>query len=454
MGFAPLARKADATPSPQTAALKKLRIGDPDDAFEREADRVADEILAPGAPRFHWLFSKIPLDPPVQRKCPCGGSGECEECQQKEIQRKATGGAGSAYAPPIVYEALGSPGKPLDSATHGFFESWLGANLDRVRIHTGDAASRSARAIAASAYTVGNQIVFDTGRYSPESQDGKRLLAHELTHVLQQEANGVVRRQGRTPQPQTRPQSRSAWGPGDIGIATLRTDRLVCGTGGRNWGQHLWTTSGCAPLCAQHPIPFLLAYIVDFKTDPRPQPFTPPRVSGNVEFIPKIGGPSTVLVKGTGSAQYQSAGTSVKTPFNNDLSFFTPPGPGTLNVVAIISDNDSGEVATYTDQIPVEACPAAQGAAGKGGIPVPRSPLQLGRIIFVPDPDGDPFTFIDAPAAKSSVGSNTKGIWTQIQRDEDGDFYIYEGKKYYIRRSEKRSSASTSEPGAKQVPAE
>lgn len=88
--------------------------------------------------------------------------------------------------PPIVHEVLRSPGQPLDLNTRAFMEPRFGHDFSGVRVHTDARAARSAKAVNALAYTVGNDIAFDKGQYSPETNEGKGILAHELTHVLQQ----------------------------------------------------------------------------------------------------------------------------------------------------------------------------------------------------------------------------------------------------------------------------
>jgi hypothetical protein len=125
------------------SAHRPLRIGDADDPFEREADRVTDEVISASPRKQHWSISNIRMSAPLQRKCSCGGSGgasgECEECKQKKeggmVQRKADGGAGPAFAPPIVHEVLNSPGQPLDRATRSFFEAKFDHDFSGVRIH-------------------------------------------------------------------------------------------------------------------------------------------------------------------------------------------------------------------------------------------------------------------------------------------------------------------------------
>jgi hypothetical protein len=133
-----------------------------------------------------------PQRPMLQRTCDCGehtGGGECEDCKKKKkmpIQRHANGLAAPAIAPPIVHDVLRSPGRPLDAGTRAFFEPRFGHDFSQVRVHTDEHGAQSARAVGASAYTVGREIVFDTHHYSPDTTWGRRLLAHELTHVVQQ----------------------------------------------------------------------------------------------------------------------------------------------------------------------------------------------------------------------------------------------------------------------------
>jgi hypothetical protein len=100
------------------------------------------------------------------------------------------GDGGRAAAPPLVGEVLSTPGQPLDAAARAFMEPRFGYDFSQVRVHSDAGAARSARAIAANAYTVGHHIVFAAGRYDAGSVDGGRLLAHELTHVIQQSAAG------------------------------------------------------------------------------------------------------------------------------------------------------------------------------------------------------------------------------------------------------------------------
>jgi hypothetical protein len=110
-------------------------------------------------------------------------------------------GDSARNAPPIVHDALRSPGVPLDSRTRSFFEPRFGRDLSRVRVHTGPQAAGSAKAVNAAAYSVGQDLVFDEGEYAPDTTHGQRLLAHELAHVMQPDAGLILRRQPKNQQP-------------------------------------------------------------------------------------------------------------------------------------------------------------------------------------------------------------------------------------------------------------
>lgn len=120
---------------------------------------------------------------------------KCKACEDEEkaVQRKpvSTGNSVPSQSPAHVVNAMGSGGQALDKETRNFFEPRLGRDFGNVRIHTGTAA-QSARAINAHAYTAGNDIVFGKDEYQPETYKGKKLLAHELTHVLQ-DSNTIQR---------------------------------------------------------------------------------------------------------------------------------------------------------------------------------------------------------------------------------------------------------------------
>jgi hypothetical protein len=127
----------------------------------------------------------------LQRTCGCGqhttSGGECEECKKKQmlLQRHSTGAAAPMTIPSVVHQVLGSTGRPLGPDIRGFMEPRFGHDFSNVQVHTDTRAAESARAVNALAYTVGDHIAFEAGQYDPSSGRGRRLLAHELTHVVQ-----------------------------------------------------------------------------------------------------------------------------------------------------------------------------------------------------------------------------------------------------------------------------
>jgi hypothetical protein len=163
------------------AIQKKLTIGSADDPLEHEADRVADQVMQMAGPQ-------------LQRSRASGGTpdstGEFSVRRKNQfiVQRKCPQSSAEtpAIVPSSVHQVLSLPGLPLDAATRAFLEPRFGHDFSRVRVHSDVGAAQSARALNAKAYTVGNHIVFGAGRFKPETTEGLTLLAHELTHVVQQ----------------------------------------------------------------------------------------------------------------------------------------------------------------------------------------------------------------------------------------------------------------------------
>lgn len=128
----------------------------------------------------------------LQRKCACDNhtmaGGECTMCANKKqkLQRHGTNESGISEVPPIVHDVLHSPGQSLDHETRAFMEPRFGHNFSHVRIHTDAQAAKSAHSINALAYTVGHNVVFGAGQYAAGTSVGRKLLAHELSHVIQQ----------------------------------------------------------------------------------------------------------------------------------------------------------------------------------------------------------------------------------------------------------------------------
>ena len=132
---------------------------------------------------------RAPARAAVLRRCACGGKspggGECAECRAKRLRRSASA-TGPAAAPSIVHDVLAGAGAPLDAGTRAFMEPRFGHSFADVRVHADARAAASARAVGARAYAVGRDVVFGAGSYAPSTGEGRRLIAHELAHVVQQ----------------------------------------------------------------------------------------------------------------------------------------------------------------------------------------------------------------------------------------------------------------------------
>lgn len=164
----------------------KLEIGAIDDPLEREADRVAEQVLDQSAPAAAGGLS-------LQRKCQA-----CDDNEKIDhtalIRTKAGNGVTPAAgsAPTIVHDVLRSGGRPLDPVLRASLEPRFGYNFHQVRVHIGAMAGASAQVVRARAYTVGTNIVFGDGQYAPATAEGRRLIAHELAHIVQQRTGATV----------------------------------------------------------------------------------------------------------------------------------------------------------------------------------------------------------------------------------------------------------------------
>lgn len=189
------------------AIQPKLKISQPGDAYEQEADRVADTVMRMPEAGPVTLSTQDP-GRSIQRACT-----ECED----EVQRQAIGaeqeddvvpdetgmpkrspGASSQNAAAVAdVQVPREGGQPLSTGVRAFMEPRFGFDFSHVRVHTGEKAAESSHDLRASAYTVGSNIFFNAGEYQPGSFAGRKLLAHELTHVVQQTGHddlGVQRR--------------------------------------------------------------------------------------------------------------------------------------------------------------------------------------------------------------------------------------------------------------------
>ena len=185
------------------AIQRKLAIGDANDPLEHQADAMADKVMRMPEPNF------------IQRKC-----AHCEEEEKAQrkplasfIQKKESADRNvvSDAVSNQIQSTKGS-GSTLPGTTKNFMENRFGADFSDVRVHTNYTASQLSNNLSAQAFTVGNDIYFNNGKFSPGSTDGKQLLAHELTHVLQQAGqNQVINRQAALAEPVVEPAFEVDW---------------------------------------------------------------------------------------------------------------------------------------------------------------------------------------------------------------------------------------------------
>lgn len=201
---------ADQVPSP--AAFEpapdmrfRLKVSTTRDRFEREAEDLAQQVMrrpAPAVQRGAGIGNPL-----------AGPDGKGGECGSQYLPQPQMDGA-----PPSVSRALSSPGQPLAPALRNDMESRFGYGFGSVRVHTDTTAAESAQLLRARAYTTGNRIVFGAGEYQPDTQRGRTLLAHELTHVVQQ---GQAPNSAAVPTIQLAPDPRTALQAGDSVALTV-----------------------------------------------------------------------------------------------------------------------------------------------------------------------------------------------------------------------------------------
>ena len=173
----------------------RLRIGQPNDKFEQEADRVVEQVMRMPEPQSQ-VFSSVDNPPlgsnhsnsgAIQRTC-------ASYAEDEELVQAKTNGDIMPEVTPVIgagIQSLQGSGQPLSESDRSFFEPRIGADFSNVRVHRDSKAASLARSINARAFTHGHEVVFGTGEYSPNTRSGKKLLAHELTHVVQQKGSDL-----------------------------------------------------------------------------------------------------------------------------------------------------------------------------------------------------------------------------------------------------------------------
>ena len=203
----------------------KLKIGQPGDEYELEADRIAEEVMRMPDSEYPSCVEGEQITPLVQRQVedtekkkreeeelvqPKLLSNQTtsilqrqsdEEERKKEEEEWAQPKGENSYTVETSSDvesginSLKGDGQLLPESVRSYFEPRFGYDFSRVRIHTVGEATETAKSINARAFTIGNDVVFGSSNYSPETEEGKNLIAHELTHVVQQKGkNDIIRR--------------------------------------------------------------------------------------------------------------------------------------------------------------------------------------------------------------------------------------------------------------------
>lgn len=197
-----LATSVTTLPSLGKRLQAKLIIGAPNDKYEQEADQVADQAMRMPEPGIDVMAVKEnQTTPALQRFCP-----ECEDNlrrqpleeeeeetlqrqpideQEETVQTSKDSTNGTTTTAKAAIDKLQGGGTSLSNQARAYFEPRFGKDFGDVRIHTGSEAEKAARSARAKAFTLGRNIVFGQAQYAPETRAGKRLMAHELTHVVQ-----------------------------------------------------------------------------------------------------------------------------------------------------------------------------------------------------------------------------------------------------------------------------
>jgi hypothetical protein len=202
----------------QAKVQPELAVGAPDDSFEKEADRTAGQVVqrlaqsetpvrgsSPDDQREDKLTSVPDSSPVARKKGQDASAGQASPVTEDRLRKKQDASAGQVS--PVTEErlqAVSEQGSPLDAKTRKDMEGQMGADFGNVRVHTGKEVRQLSDDLHAQAFTYGKDIYFNEGKYNPGTTGGKHLLAHELTHTLQQRegaAKKTVRRQPKTGSP-------------------------------------------------------------------------------------------------------------------------------------------------------------------------------------------------------------------------------------------------------------
>lgn len=389
----------------------KLKISDPGDTYEQEADRVAEQVM------------RMPENLAVGNQ-PSSVRKEDESVQAKEPENSASNSVPELET--HIHNIKGG-GQPLQGTIRTFFETRFNHDFSQVRIHTNAKASELSQAVNARAFTMGRDIVFNTGQYAPNTIAGRQLLAHELTHTIQQGGThdfGYIFRQGRRSEetasttvfdnesPELRKRRKAVIGWGNIVVDRLKNAL----SRGYIWRFEAVTSKGVTPLHTEieesipdrearlrQLIADLIHLINQLKMGPIP--------SGWLEPSAIIPGESITV---GGQEQRET-----------DLYMFY--------VYSALDLARSGDLVWNNVPYIMEAPNPTSAVVRRA--PVSRG-LNLGIFLIVPDPENAPqvyrlYTGYEGWWLKRSRGQE-RGVLVDAWEDDFGYFYYYKGERHYL----------------------
>jgi len=218
-------------PTVSPSIQRKTTVSATSDALEREADAVADRVMRMAQP-----VSTGAGTAQIQRKC-----AACADEDTRHINAKRTASdTQTTLDPGPAVEAAARSGAPLSPDVRAYFEPRFAHDFSRVRVHTDGESAAAARAVQARAYTLGDDIVFAGGEYSPATTQGKHLLAHELAHVVQQNIGVVARQPAQADKPAQKGNTKAAARKPkcDTGCAQRWGQDTTCSKWGFEQGSH------------------------------------------------------------------------------------------------------------------------------------------------------------------------------------------------------------------------
>ncbi len=365
----------------------KLSIGQPNDKYEQEADRVADQVM------------RMPKNSGVIGQSP-------EMSKKHETVQGKTPDAGNGLESDI--QSLRGYGRPLPESVRSYFECRIGHDFSRVRLHTNARAKQTAHKINARAFTLGQDIVFGANQYAPSTSAGRRLLAHELVHVSQMRSNIVMRSAFDSEDPALRTRRLAAIGSARTAVQRLR--RAL--SQGFIWPFENVTASGvyAQPIVGlggeetvsnrearlRQLITDLIHMVIELESAPIPSPWLH-------------------------SAVYYAGGAAI------EASSFSLEYQDTLMFYAhrAVGRGQSGDLAwpnwfyINTDPIPTRRIAPVRSPAGQS----------TGIFIHLDDPINEPLVYRRVTGGE---GSTFPGYDAEVFRDEFGYYYIYRRTRHYL----------------------